>query len=141
MNRKYLIISLSIGGFFILCAFICCFGWLLADNKSSTIEITHMPTVVKSATVKPTPTKKIELKTYELSNGNYISGENFNPGIYDIIAIKGYGNVSSDNMFTGGLNAVMGIEHDAEKEYKNIELPNGTKLSIDGVTIKLVQKK
>lgn len=64
MNRKYLIISLSIGGFFILCAFICCLGWFLGDDtKSATVEITHVPT---KATIKPTPTKKEVIKKVDV---------------------------------------------------------------------------
>lgn len=85
---------------------------------------------------------EIDAKSVTLSNGNYIAGTDFDAGTYDIVAISGGGNVSSDNMFTGGINAIMGTANDGfyEKEYKNIKLPTGTTLSIDGVKIKLVPK-
>lgn len=84
----------------------------------------------------------LEARTITLSNGNYTAGIDFDAGTYDIIAISGNGNVSSSNMFSGGLNAIMGVRNDGfyEKEYKNIRLPYGTELSIDGVKIKLVPK-
>ena len=87
--------------------------------------------------------EELEAKTKTFSNGNYVSGEDFEPGNYDIIAIKGGGNVSSSNVFSGGINAIMGIANDGfyEKEYKNIKLPEGVELKIDGVTVKLVPKQ
>lgn len=85
---------------------------------------------------------KLEAKSVTFSNGNYIAGDDFEAGVYDIVAVKGGGNVSSSNMFSGGLNAVMGVQNDGfyEKEYKNIKLPAGTELTISGVTVKLIPK-
>lgn len=85
---------------------------------------------------------KLDAMSVELGNGNFVAGEDFDAGTYDIVAISGGGNVSSDNMFSGGINAIMGVANDGfyEKEYKNIKLPEGTTLSIDGVKIKLVPK-
>lgn len=84
----------------------------------------------------------IEAKTVTLSNGNYVAGTDFEAGKYDLIAVSGGGNVSSDNMFEGGLNAIMGTANDDmyQKEYKNISLPQGTTLTISNVEIKLVPK-
>ena len=63
--------------------------------------------------------------------------------MYDIVAISGGGNVSSSNMYNGGLNAVMGTENNGfyEKEYKNIKLPTGTSLKVSGVKIQLIPKQ
>ena len=85
---------------------------------------------------------RIDAMTVELSNGNYIAGTDFDAGTYDLVAVKGGGNVSSSNMYSGGLNAIMGTANDGfyEKEYKNIKLPAGTELTISGVTIKLIPK-
>ena len=76
-----------------------------------------------------------------LSNGNYISGQHFKAGTYDIIAIKGGGNVHSSN-YSGGINAIMGIADDGfyQKEYKNISLPVGVTLTVKNVTINLIFK-
>lgn len=87
-------------------------------------------------------TKRIELESKKiiLGSGNYVSGKNFAVGKYTITAIDGGGNVSSSNMFSGGINAVMGVENNGfyEKEYKNISLPKDVTLTISRVTVQLV---
>lgn len=92
-----------------------------------------------------TPRNQDITETQTLGNGNWVSGTDFPAGIYDIEAISGSGNVSSDNMFNGGINAVMGTENDiwdmSEKSYKNIEFPEGTTLSISGCEITLTPSK
>ncbi len=87
--------------------------------------------------------KALDAKSKTLGNGNFTAGSDFEPGVYDIVAISGGGNVSSSNIFNGGINAVMGVADDDfyKKEYKNIELPEGTKLKVDGVKIKLIPKE
>jgi hypothetical protein len=88
-------------------------------------------------------------KTVELGNGNFVAGKDFPSGTYDIVAVSGGGNVSSDNMYSGGLNAVMGVtEKNKEigtnmyqQKYKNIELPDGTTLTISGVDIQLIPSR
>ena len=86
-------------------------------------------------------------ETITLGNGNFVSGEDFPAGIYDLIAISGGGNVSSDNIFDGGINAIMGTEDQNtfgnlyEPQYKNVELPEGVTLKIDGVELQLVPSK
>lgn len=86
--------------------------------------------------------KALDAKSKTLGNGNFTAGSDFEPGVYDIVAVSGGGNVSSSNIFSGGINAVMGVANDDfyQKEYKNVELPEGTKLTIDGVKIKLIPK-
>jgi hypothetical protein len=144
LNKKLMIIGLSIGGFFLICAMFCCLGGLFGSEEGTPVIIDSTATSIQvKPTTRPTPTKKIELKEYELDNGNYYSGEDFNAGVYDIVALKGTGTVQSDNIFSGGINAMMGVgdEEFYETEYKNIELPDGTKLIIKNVKIKLIQKK
>ncbi len=88
-------------------------------------------------------------KTIDLGNGNFVSGTDFPAGTYDIIAVSGGGSVSSDNMFGGGINAIMGVAEKNNKygidmyqqKYKNIELPEGTTLTVSGVNIQLVPSK
>ena len=80
----------------------------------------------------------------EFSSGNYTAGIDFPAGTYDIVAVSGGGNVSSSNLYDGGINAIMGTEDQNElmdmyePEYKNIDLPEGTTLTIDGVQVQLV---
>ena len=132
----------------------------LYEQKYSNIDLSDgVVLYISGVTVKITseaadgsPLKTREqpnTKTIDLGNGNFVSGTDFPAGTYDIIAVSGGGNVSSDNMYGGGLNAVMGVtEKNKEfgldmyqQEYKNIELPEGTTLTISGVDIRLVPSK
>lgn len=85
---------------------------------------------------------ELESKSVTLKNGNYVAGSDFDAGIYDIVAISGKGNVSSDNVYQGGINAIMGTVDDGfyNKEYKNVKLPQGTTLRVDRVEIKLIPR-
>lgn len=76
-----------------------------------------------------------------LSSGVYVAGQDFKGGKYNIIAVSGSGNISSSNMYTGGVDGEISSDNNgAYKEYRNINLPNGTKLTISGdVSIKLVE--
>lgn len=91
-----------------------------------------------------TPRDQEITETVELGNGNFVAGEDFPAGVYNIVAISGGGNVSSSNLYDGGINAIMGTEDQNElmdmyePEYKNIDLPEGTTLTIDGVQVQLV---
>lgn len=76
-----------------------------------------------------------------LSSGVYVAGQDFKGGKYNIIAVSGSGNISSSNMYTGGVDGEISSDNNgAYKEYRNINLPNGTKLTISGdISIKLVE--
>lgn len=88
-------------------------------------------------------------ETVTLGNGNFVAGEDFPAGVYDITAVSGSGNVSSSNIYDGGINAVMGTAaannalgtNFYEQVYRNISLPEGTTLSISGVQIELTPSK
>lgn len=76
-----------------------------------------------------------------LENGNFVAGEDFPAGTYDIEAVSGFGNVYSDNLF-GGINAIMGVPSEdpsgiAEKKYSNISLPEGTTLTVRDVKVRI----
>ncbi len=78
----------------------------------------------------------------ELSSGNYVAGTDFTSGVYDIILVKGSGNVSSSNMYNGGLNEIMGTGDDMYiKEFKNASFSDGDTLELSGLTVKLVPSK
>ena len=82
-------------------------------------------------------------KEYTFSSGNYVVGKDIERGIYDVIAVKGNGNISSDNMFEGGINEVFGTSGDGfyVKEFKNAYFNDDVQLTVSGVTIKLVPSK
>ena len=112
--------------------------------EGTVLSISGVRIKITSDNASGEPLKKREqpiAETVELGNGNFVAGEDFPTGVYDIVAISGGGNVSSDNMFDGGINAIMGVDQSSgmyEQGYKNIELPEGTTLSVDGVRIQLV---
>lgn len=132
-----------VAGFFVLMVLI---GMLAGDPADSSASVSASSGPAGSASSKPAPAASVPFET-ELTNGHYISGVDFPSGKYDIIAVSGGGNVSSSNMFDGGINAVMGIAkaNDIgaslyEAEYKNIRLPEGVTLSVSGVVVKLTSE-
>ncbi|MGE4276884.1 MAG: hypothetical protein AB7E30_06865 [Lawsonibacter sp.] len=95
-----------------------------------------------SSVVEQTPAT--QAYSAELSSGNYTAGVDFPAGTYDIVAVAGGGNVSSDNAYMGGINAILGVAEKNvngldlyEQEYSNIKLPEGVTLYISGVTISI----
>lgn len=100
-----------------------------------TIEITSEKAQTKNITPRETKGKECTLE-----GGNFTAGEDFEPGVYDIKAVSGNGNVYSDNMSEGGINSTMGTDMAwgiYEPEFKNVDLPEGTVLTISGVTVQL----
>lgn len=79
----------------------------------------------------------------ELSSGNYVAGTDFPAGVYDVVAVSGNGNVSSSNMYEGGLNEIFSTATDgfSISEYKNAEFSEGVELTISSCTVKLVPSK
>ncbi|MEA4919336.1 MAG: hypothetical protein VB078_00210 [Clostridiaceae bacterium] len=101
-----------------------------------------------ASTDELTPRNQTITESVELGNGNFLAGKDFDAGVYDITVVSGGGNVSSDNILSGGLNAVMGTADKNnngiglyEQAYKNIDLPDGTTITISGVTISLSPSK
>lgn len=112
---------------------------VLSVSGGVIIKVTSDSVDVNSLSVRAQPLTE----TIELGNGHFIAGEDFTAGVYDIVAISGGGNVSSSNMYDGGINAIMGkpASDFYEAEYMNINLSEGVELSVDGVKIKLVPSK
>lgn len=78
----------------------------------------------------------------ELPQGSYTAGRDFAEGTYDITAIKGNGFISTDMLHGKGyLDIEMGVDAESGsfiQNYKNVELKEGTVLSMSGVRVKLV---
>lgn len=94
----------------------------------------------EAAQTKNITPREAEGKECTLEGGNFTAGEDFEAGVYDIKVLSGNGNVSSDNMYEGGLNSAMGVDTSwdvYEQEFKNCALPEGTVLTISGVTVQL----
>lgn len=110
-------------------------------NKKPNSNNVSNPSTLSDDSSSPVPTIAVDM---QLSSGHYTAGIDFPAGTYDLEAVSGGGNVSSSNMYNGGLNAVMGVSSKNisgldvyEQQYSNIELPEGTVLSISGPTIKI----
>lgn len=80
-----------------------------------------------------------------LSSGNYTAGKDFPAGVYKIVAISGSGNLSSSNMFDGGVNEMFGVDDGSgyyNNQFLNAELENKTTLTVSGgLTINLIPAK
>lgn len=80
-----------------------------------------------------------------LGGGNFEAGTDFPEGVYNIVALSGTGNLSSSNMFDGGLNEMFGIDDGTgfyNSQFMNAELPSGTTLTISGgLSVKLIPAK
>ena len=117
----------------------------LPDGTTLTISGVTVRLTSDAASGDPlTPRNQEITETVDLGNGNFVAGEDFPAGVYNIVAVSGGGNVSSSNLYEGGINAILGTEDQNEimdmyeQEYKNIDLPEGTTLTISGVQIQLV---
>lgn len=68
-------------------------------------------------------------------SGNYVAGEDFPIGVYDIVPVSGSGNVSG-----GGLNEIMSPNGGDfyTNYYDNKEFSEGDSLKVSGVSLKLV---
>ena len=80
-----------------------------------------------------------------LSSGNYTAGEDFSAGTYKIVAISGTGNLSSSNIYDGGVNEMFGIDDGSgyyNNQFLNAELKDKDTLTVSGgLTIQLIPAK
>lgn len=92
-----------------------------------------------------TPRNQSITEAVELSNGNYVAGTDFPAGTYDITVVSGSGNVSSSNLYDGGINEVMGTKNAGFdmyiQQFLHVELPQDVTLTIQNVKIKLTPSK
>ena len=73
---------------------------------------------------------------FTLTAGQYYAGIDIPCGKFDLVAISGDGNVSSSNMFSGGVNGMFGgPEADSElynESFNGVKLPKGERIEISG---------
>lgn len=86
-----------------------------------------------------------ESKAVTLSDGNYETGKAFPEGVYNIVAVSGSGNISSSNIFDGGVNEMFGVKSSGDlytPETKNVTFKSGNTLTISGgLKVKLIPEK
>lgn len=85
----------------------------------------------KPKTSKETMTDHFEV---DLGAGNYVAGKDIPVGTYNFTAVSGTGNVNSSNLYSGGINAIMGTSADdyTEETYQNVSLSDDVVLSLSG---------
>ena len=80
-----------------------------------------------------------------LKDGNYEAGTDFPAATYKIVAVAGTGNLSSTNMFDGGLNEMFGVDNSTglyNGQFLNVDLKKGVTLTVSGgLTIQLIPTK
>lgn len=83
-----------------------------------------------------------EDSAFQLESGNYIAGTDFPIGIYKITAVSGQGNLSSSNIFNGGVNEMFGIDDGSgwyTPEIWNVVMEKNVQLSVSpGLTVRLI---
>jgi predicted small secreted protein len=112
-------------------------GVTLTLGSTVTIHLVSEDAEVSSVT----PRAVADATPIDLGAGNYTAGTDFPAGTYNLIATSGSGNVSSDNMYQGGLNEIMGNPAEAGfsiSQYNNAIFEEGTVLSVSGASIQLV---
>lgn len=107
------------------------------DAKSYTTELSGDYIIGTSPSELVTGEEE-EFTTAE--SGNYVAGTDFNPGVYDIVAVSGNGNVMGT-----GLNEIMGVgtalaslDDMYVQTFDNHTFADGDELKVSGVSVKLV---
>lgn len=115
------------------------------DNSKEAIENTKETISEKTANIETLDDFSDMATEYTLTNGHYTAGIDLPVGRCNIVALSGQGNVSSSNIFEGGINEVFGIDDGSgfyAQSFKNLELNDNIELTIsNGVTIKLIPVK
>jgi len=86
-----------------------------------------------------------ESRAITLSNGNYIAGEDFESGTYNIVVVSGNGTISTSNLYDDGVNDFFGIDDDwglYTEQFLNLEIPENVEISVSStigqLTVKLI---
>lgn len=112
----------------------------LYDNtiiKVVGIEVELISENAKTSLLRDKTQNIEELNEVNLSSV-YEIGKDIKAGVYDIQYIEGFGNVITEGLDNGGIDADFIEGEELSKVYKNIELVEGTKLIVNGVKIKLI---
>ncbi|NLJ31860.1 MAG: hypothetical protein GX424_09730 [Clostridiales bacterium] len=80
-------------------------------------------------------------KEVTLSPGSYVAGKDFSEGIYNVVALRGKGLVASDSIASGIRSELDAAGADYQKEFNNLILDEATRLTVTGVSVKLVPSK
>lgn len=129
------------------------FGVVMLSGVSSAI-FTPRPVIVNTTVKQPSSTtttssssedlSKVS-KEYTLTAGHYTAGIDLPAGQADIAAVSGKGNLSSSNLYNGGVNEMFGIDDGSKlytSSFKGLSYPKDTVLSLNGrLSVKLTYTK
>ncbi len=108
-------------------------------DKQNTAQSTEADTT-ESNTTEEITTEEAKLESFEteLTAGHYEVGVDIPQGTYNITCISGQGNVSSSNMFSGGLNEVMNVDTSdgfSIDTFNNAKFSNGDELTVSSTAV------
>jgi hypothetical protein len=112
-------------------------GVVLSIGSTAVIHLTSEDAMINNVTGRAAD----EASAVDLGAGNYTAGIDFPAGTYTITATGGSGNVSSDNMFDGGLNEIMSVDTNdgfSISQFSHASFPDGTVLTISGTSVHMV---
>ncbi len=116
------------------------------DSKKKESTPASKPTTNSSAQPETEKEKEEVVEEHyevDLSAGNYTAGIDIPIGTYNLSATGGNGNVSSTNMYNGGLNEVMGNPADeySSDSFNGLKMDSGVILTLGGtVTLHLTSE-
>ncbi len=117
-------------------------------------EVLSISGVVIGATARDASAEPLEKRDQEISetvtlkDGVFVSGTDFEPGVYCIEAVSGGGNVYTEDGDDYGINAIIGTSDQNtngtdlyEQQFNNVSLPDRCILYVSDVEIKLTPSK
>lgn len=107
---------------------------VLSVSSSVVIHLVSEDAQTQNMTARST----VESAPIDLQAGNYTSGVNFPAGTYTVVSTGTSGNVSSSNIYNGGLNEIMGTDGFGITQFNNAVLPAETTLTISGTSVQLI---
>ena len=107
---------------------------VLSVSSSVVIHLVSEDAQTQNMTARST----VDSTPIDLQAGNYTSGANFPAGTYTVVSTGSSGNVSSSNIYNGGLNEIMGTDGFGITQFNNVVLPAETTLTISGTSVQLI---
>lgn len=137
------------GRFFVTIAALLLIGWFIIDRVDMQIPSFSdvLDTVRSEISMNDSSPEDVSnvAKEYTLAAGNYTVGIDLPAGKARFEALSGTGNVSSSNMYDGGVNDLFGVSSTAsvyKRSFENLALPKDVTLKVSGdVTITLTYEE